>query len=73
MSSSLGSLYAGRQFNLWGGPLVALGWASLVMLALGRGMMSGLMERLRALGRVALSAYLLARCWARRFSTPVAF
>ena len=53
------SLYAGRQFNLWAGPLVALGWASLVMMALGRGMMTGLMERLRALGQVALSAYLL--------------
>ncbi|MGM0449494.1 MAG: DUF418 domain-containing protein [Pseudomonadota bacterium] len=53
------TLYAGRQFNLWGGPLVSLGWASLVMLALGRGVMSGLTERLRALGKVALSAYLL--------------
>lgn len=53
------ALYAGRQFNLWGGPLVSLGWASLVMLALGRGVMTGLTERLRALGKVALSAYLL--------------
>ncbi|PAU76388.1 hypothetical protein CK501_15735 [Halovibrio salipaludis] len=53
------SLYAGRQFNIWGGPLVALGWGSLVMLALQRGLFSGLLERLRALGKLALSAYLL--------------
>ncbi|KAA8978048.1 DUF418 domain-containing protein [Halospina sp. K52047b] len=53
------SLYAGRQFNIWGGPLVALGWASAVMLALQRGLFRGLLERLRALGRLALSAYLL--------------
>ncbi|XOZ33192.1 DUF418 domain-containing protein [Halomonadaceae bacterium KBTZ08] len=53
------ALYAGRQFNLWAGPLVALGWASLMMLALRRGLMKGVLERVRALGKVALSAYLL--------------
>lgn len=53
------TLYLGRQFNLWGGPLVSLGWASLAMMALARGVMSGLLERVKALGKVALSAYLL--------------
>ncbi|MEQ6886508.1 DUF418 domain-containing protein [Salicola sp. Rm-C-2C1-2] len=53
------SLYAGRQFNLWAGPLVSLGWASLVMLALRRGFLKGVTERVRAVGKVALSAYLL--------------
>lgn len=53
------SLYVGRQFNIWGGPLVAMGWASLVMLALQRGLFQGLVERLRAVGRLALSSYLL--------------
>lgn len=52
------SLYLGRQFNLWAGPLVALAWASVIMIAVRQGWQSGLMARLQALGRMALTAYL---------------
>lgn len=53
------ALYLGRQFNIWAGPLVALAWASLVMIAVKQARLPGLMARLQALGRMALSAYLL--------------
>ena len=53
------SLYLGRQFNLWAGPLVSLAWASLVMILVRQARLPWLMERLQALGRMALSGYLL--------------
>ena len=54
------SLYLGRQFNLWAGPLVSMAWASLVMIVVRQWRFPWLLERLGALGRVALSGYLLS-------------
>jgi uncharacterized protein len=53
------SLYLGRQFNLWAGPLVSLAWASLVMIIVRQARLPWLMEPLGALGRMALTGYLL--------------
>jgi len=40
------SLYLGRQFNLWAGPLVSLAWASLVMIIVRQARLPWLMEPL---------------------------
>lgn len=53
------SLYLGRQFNLWAGPLVSLAWASLVMIIVRQARLPWLMERVQALGRMAMTGYLL--------------
>ena len=53
------SLYMGRQFNGLGAPLVSLAWISLVIIALKKGWLPGLTTRLRAVGRMALTCYLL--------------
>ena len=53
------SLYMGRQFNGLAAPLVALGWGGLVVFVLKKGWLNGLMARFRALGKMALTGYLL--------------
>jgi uncharacterized protein len=53
------SFFAGAQFNYWGSLLVALGWLGLVMLLCRQQWLPALRSRLAAVGRMALSAYLL--------------
>lgn len=47
------------NFGYWGSLLMALGYLSLVFLCVERGWLSGLQARLAAVGRTALSNYLL--------------
>jgi uncharacterized protein len=51
--------FGGRQFNLWGGLLVALGWIGLVMLFCKRFPGSRLHRALAATGQMALTNYLV--------------
>ncbi len=53
------SLFIGGQFNYWGSVAVALGWIGLVMLVVQSGRAAPLVQRLGAVGRTALSNYLL--------------
>ncbi|MGH7460826.1 MAG: DUF418 domain-containing protein [Longimicrobiales bacterium] len=53
------SFFFGSQFNYWGSVLIALGWIGAVMLFVRSGKLSGLQRRLAALGRTALSNYIL--------------
>jgi uncharacterized protein len=53
------SFFAGAQFNYWGSLFVALGWLSLVMLICRQQWLPAIRHRLAAVGRMALSAYLL--------------
>ncbi|MDX1587872.1 MAG: DUF418 domain-containing protein [Oleiphilaceae bacterium] len=53
------AVYLGRAFNGLAAPLVALGWACAVLTAWRRGYWPSLMARLSALGRMALTGYLL--------------
>jgi uncharacterized protein len=53
------SFFVGSQFNYWGSLLVALGWVGLVILVARHSLLSGLTRRLEAVGRMALSCYLL--------------
>lgn len=53
------SLYLGALFNYAGAPLVTLAWVCGVLLVLKRGLWAPLLDRLRAVGRTALSGYLL--------------
>ena len=53
------SLYLGRLFNHFGAPLITLSWVCGVLIILKRGHWTPLLARLRAVGRMALSAYLL--------------
>ncbi len=49
----------GRQFNYWGSLLIAAGYASFVLVCYKYGWWKGLLKRVRALGRLALSGLLL--------------
>jgi uncharacterized protein len=53
------SMFYGSQFNYWGSLLVSLGWMSTVLLICQRGRLIGLTRRLAAVGRMALTNYLL--------------
>jgi uncharacterized protein len=53
------SFFLGSQFNYWGSVLVALGWVGLVMLICRRAGSGGWTRRVAAMGRTALSNYLL--------------
>nr|WP_255762923.1 DUF418 domain-containing protein [Halomonas desiderata] len=53
------SMFVGTQFNYWGSVLVAFGWVSVVMLLLRANVMGRLRLRLAAVGRTALSQYIL--------------
>ncbi len=53
------SMYLGAELNALAAPLVALGWTGLALMVLQRGWLRGLAGRLRAVGRTALSSYLL--------------
>jgi uncharacterized protein len=53
------SMFVGTQFNYWGSVLVAFGWVSVVMLLLRANAMKRLRLRLAAVGRTALSQYIL--------------
>jgi uncharacterized protein len=53
------SFFLGTQFNYWGSILVSLGWISIVILVYQKGWFRFLARRLSAVGRMALSNYLL--------------
>ena len=55
----LSGFFIGAQLNQLAVPFVAAGWAALVLLALQRGWLGRLRWPLAAVGRTALSAYLL--------------
>jgi uncharacterized protein len=52
-------MFVGVQFNYWASLLVAAGWIGLVMLACKNGWPRPVLGRLAAVGRMALSCYLL--------------
>ncbi len=51
--------FLGRQYNCWASILVSLGWVSAVMLVCRHNLLAWLTRRLAAVGRMALSNYLL--------------
>jgi uncharacterized protein len=53
------SMFMGSQYNYWGSLLVASGYVGMVMLVCKSGVLGGLRRRLAAVGRMALSNYLL--------------
>jgi uncharacterized protein len=53
------SFFLGSQFNHWGSVVVALGWVGLIMLICREGLLTRLRLRLAAVGRMALTNYLL--------------
>jgi len=53
------AFFGGSQFNYWGSLLFAAGWIGLVMLVCQRPGMDWLTDPLAAVGRMALSCYLL--------------
>jgi uncharacterized protein len=53
------AMFVGGQFNYWASLLVAAGWTGLVMLACKDGWLRPVLGRLAAVGRMALSCYLL--------------
>jgi len=53
------AFFGGDQFNYWASVVVALGWVAAVMLVVKGGLMPRLTDRLAAVGRMALSCYLL--------------
>jgi uncharacterized protein len=53
------TFFVGVQFNYWGSILVSLGWIGLVVLFCREGWLRSITVRLAALGRMALSGYLL--------------
>lgn len=53
------SFFLDSQFGYWGSLLVALGYAGLVFLVLSTGKLKGLSSRLGAMGRMALTNYLM--------------
>ncbi len=53
------SLFLGGQYNYWASILVALGWVGLVMLACRAAVVGALTRCLGAVGRMALTNYLL--------------
>lgn len=53
------SMFSGSQYNYWGSILVALGYASLVMLAVKHKVLINLQQRLAAVGRIAFTNYIM--------------
>lgn len=53
------SLFSGTQWNLWGAPITALGYGALLLAWIRTGIVGWLRQRLAAVGRLALSVYLL--------------
>ncbi|MEE4272108.1 MAG: DUF418 domain-containing protein [Thermoanaerobaculales bacterium] len=53
------AFFGGDQFNYWASIVVALGWVAAVMLVVKSRVMPRLTARLAAVGRMALSCYLL--------------
>jgi uncharacterized protein len=53
------SFFLGSQYNYWGSLLISLGWVGIIMLVCRRGWLSRLTGRLAAVGKMALSCYLL--------------
>jgi uncharacterized protein len=53
------SFFYGSQFNYWGSVAVSLGWVGAVMLACRAGAFAAARRRLAAVGRTALSNYVL--------------
>ena len=53
------SMFLGSQFNYWGSIPVALGYVAIVMLICKSGLWEKLVRRLAAVGRMALTNYLL--------------
>jgi uncharacterized protein len=53
------SFFGGAQFNYWASIPVSLGWVGLVMLMCKRHVWPWLTDRLAAVGRMALTNYLL--------------
>ena len=53
------SMFLGSQFNYWGSLAVAYGYISLIMLICKHNLLSTITSRLAAVGRLALSNYLL--------------
>ncbi len=53
------SMFFGASFNSVGAPLVALGYVALIALAVRRGFLPGLQERLAAVGRMAFTNYIM--------------
>ncbi|HUV14259.1 MAG TPA: DUF418 domain-containing protein, partial [Acidobacteriota bacterium] len=56
---SSASFFLGSQYNYWGSLLISLGWVGIVMLVYKGGWLSQLTVRLAAVGKMALSCYLL--------------
>ena len=53
------SMFIGNQFNYWGSLLVAIAYLSLIILVVKNGKMVKLIARLSAVGRMALTNYLM--------------
>ena len=53
------SFFFGSQFNLWGSFFVSSAYIGVIMLICRSGLMKGVMSRLAAVGRMALTNYLL--------------
>jgi uncharacterized protein len=51
--------FLGQLYNYWGSVIVSLGWVGLLVRIYKAGVLSGLIDRLAAAGRMALSNYLL--------------
>ncbi|XOV81299.1 MAG: DUF418 domain-containing protein [Aestuariibacter sp.] len=53
------SMFLGSQFNYWGSILVALSYASLIMIVVKKGLFTGAQKRLAAIGKTAFSNYIM--------------
>ena len=53
------SMFIGSQFNYWGSLFVAFGWLCIVMIVTKSHVLKGLQNRLAAVGRSALTNYIL--------------
>jgi uncharacterized protein len=53
------SFFGGTQFNFWGSIAVSLAWVGAIQLLCRAGRPAGLLSRLAAVGRMALSLYIL--------------
>tara|TARA_R110002072_G_scaffold170552_2_gene324190 strand:- start:124018 stop:125151 length:1134 start_codon:yes stop_codon:yes gene_type:complete len=55
----LSSMFLGSQFNYWGSVLISLGWMSALLLILKHNILTGLTNRLAAVGRMAFTNYIM--------------
>lgn len=55
----LSSMFLGSQFNYWGSVLISLGWMSALLLTLKHNILTGLTNRLAAVGRMAFTNYIM--------------